>query len=117
MTVTSVTSLSALRLFLASHAVWWPVQLFLYPTLNLWLSHCTRGGAAGEEYTVRSLQHYIFPCIYSTGHWTVHCKVYACRISFALLRSAIRALWGSRSSTTALAPMDIPLATSESFIH
>ena len=40
-----------------------------------------------------------------------------CRISFALLRSAIRALRGSRSSTTALAPMDIPLVTSESFIH
>ena len=40
-----------------------------------------------------------------------------CRISFALLRSAIRALRGSRSSTTAPAPVDIPLVTSESFIH
>ena len=40
-----------------------------------------------------------------------------CRISFALLRSAIRALRGSRSSTTALAPVDIPLASSESLMN
>ena len=39
-----------------------------------------------------------------------------CRISFALLRSAIRVLRRSRSSTTALAPVDIPLASGESFI-
>ena len=37
-------------------------------------------------------------------------------ISFALLRSAIRALREPQSSTTALAPVDIPLASSESYI-
>ena len=34
-----------------------------------------------------------------------------CRISFALLRSAIRALQGSRSSINALAPLDIQVVS------
>ena len=37
-----------------------------------------------------------------------------CRISFALLRSAIRALRGSRSSINALAPLDIQVVSGES---
>ncbi len=40
-----------------------------------------------------------------------------CRISITLLRSAIKAPWGSRSSATALVPVNIPLVISESFIH
>ncbi len=49
------------------------------------------------------------------------CLAYKRKTNYSLamtwLRSAIRALRGSRSSTTALAPVDIPLVTSESFIH
>ena len=36
-----------------------------------------------------------------------------CRISFALLRSAIRALRGSRSSINALVPLDIQVVSGE----
>ena len=50
-------------------------------------------------------------------HYSLVMTWLRCRISFALLRSAIRALRGSQSSSTALAPVDIPLMTSESFIH
>ena len=41
-------------------------------------------------------------------------RLLRCRISFALLRSAIRALRGSRSSINALAPLDIQVVSGES---
>ena len=55
----------------------WPVQLFLYLTLNLWLSHCTRGGGGQQEKNTLS-DHYstiYFPAYIAldTGLYTAKC--------------------------------------------